>query len=115
MPLSRSHTVLRAAPFLLLPALLSACSGATGAPARTASPTASASASPAVSQTRTAQALAQLERRFSARLGVYVLDTGTSRTVTYGAGERFAGSANAPSGDALIADATMTALGALRQ
>ena len=37
-----------------------------------------------------ARALARVEGRFRARLGVYVLDTGTGRTVTYGADERFA-------------------------
>ncbi len=34
--------------------------------------------------------LAKLEDEFDARLGVYALDTGTSRTVTYRADERFA-------------------------
>ncbi|MBV9796115.1 MAG: class A beta-lactamase [Actinobacteria bacterium] len=90
MSFSPSRAILRAAPFLLLPALLSACSGSSGAPARTASPTASAPAPAAAAQARTAQALAQLERRFSARLGVYVLDTGTGRAVAYRADERFA-------------------------
>jgi len=46
-----------------------------------ASPSAVASSSPA---------FARLEHRYKARLGVYAIDTGTGRTVTYRADERFA-------------------------
>ncbi|MCW2948580.1 MAG: Beta-lactamase [Actinoallomurus sp.] len=41
-------------------------------------------------QAPAARAFSQLERRFGARLGVYVMDTGTGHTVTYRADERFA-------------------------
>jgi beta-lactamase class A len=81
-----------AAPVVLLSALLSGCGGGTSAgPGQTASATtAPATNARDTSQSRAGQALAQIERRFHARLGVYVLDTGTGRTVTYRAGERFA-------------------------
>lgn len=46
----------------------------------------SASASPAAAQ----RALARIERRHHARLGVFMVNTGTGRTVEYRAGERFA-------------------------
>jgi beta-lactamase class A len=45
-------------------------------------------ASPA--QARTAPGFDRLEAQFHAHLGVYVLDTGTGRTVAYQAGQRFA-------------------------
>lgn len=38
----------------------------------------------------TAEAFAELERRFDVRLGVYAVDTGSGRTVAHRAGERFA-------------------------
>jgi beta-lactamase class A len=47
-------------------------------------------AAPSASQTSTNQSSAALEQRFHARLGIYLLDTGTGRTVAYRADERFA-------------------------
>jgi beta-lactamase class A len=80
-----------AAPLALLAALLTGCGGGNGGPGQTASSAAAPAANARdTSQSRAGQALAQIERRFHARLGVYVLDTGTGRTVTYRAGERFA-------------------------
>jgi beta-lactamase class A len=68
------------APFALL--LLTGCGAAN---TDDAGPAPSASV-----RQRADQALAQVERRFHARLGVYVADTGTGRTVIYRADERFA-------------------------
>jgi len=62
--------------------------GCTGGHARTA--TTSAPAGSAVPQGPAAPALALIERRLHARLGVYALDTGTGRTIAYRADERFA-------------------------
>ncbi|WP_320774320.1 class A beta-lactamase [Streptomyces sp. CRN 30] len=81
------RTASLAAPVLLLTSLLAGCADAAGRPA---APTA-----PAVTATTAARAtdhsLAAVERRYDdARLGVYALDTGTGRTVTYRADERFA-------------------------
>ncbi|OZM79878.1 class A beta-lactamase [Pseudonocardia sp. MH-G8] len=72
----RRRTLLGAA--LLLP--LAGC----GSPAPTAAPPA---APPAPAPT---DRLAELERRFDARLGVYALDTGSGREVAHRADERFA-------------------------
>jgi beta-lactamase class A len=69
-----------AASFLLASALLYGC-GSTPAPVSSPAPVPARSASPAFTG---------LEHRYGARLGVYVLDTGTGRTVTYRADERFA-------------------------
>jgi beta-lactamase class A len=44
----------------------------------------------AAAQAQAAGSFRRLEQRFGARLGVYVLDTGTGREVTYRADERFA-------------------------
>jgi beta-lactamase class A len=63
----------------LLAGLLSGCAAA-GAPPASAAP----------SRTAAAQALAPIERRYHARLGVYALDTATGRAVAYRADERFA-------------------------
>lgn len=41
-------------------------------------------------QAEVSRTFAALERSFGAHLGVYVLDTGTGRTVTFNPGERFA-------------------------
>lgn len=92
MNLSRYRNAMLAAPLVILPALASGCSGSGDpAAARPASaPAARASAVSAASPAQAGPAFAQLGRRFHARLGVYVLDTGTGRTVTYHAGERFA-------------------------
>ncbi|KOG45002.1 class A beta-lactamase [Streptomyces decoyicus] len=88
---SKRRTALSAATLVLASGLLSGCTGSSDTgPAGPASSTASASTDSAPSRDRAAKALAQVERRFHARLGVYMLDTGTGRTVTYRAGERFA-------------------------
>ncbi|MFD0166679.1 class A beta-lactamase [Streptomyces decoyicus] len=88
---SKRRTALSAATLVLASGLLSGCTGSSDTgPARPVSSTASASTDSAPSRDRAAKALAQVERRFHARLGVYMLDTGTGRTVTYRAGERFA-------------------------
>jgi beta-lactamase class A len=90
MPTPEHRIALFAAPLALVSALLSACAGSSPRPARTASDTAPAPAVQATSQSQAARALAQIGHRFHAQLGVYVLDTGTGRTVTYQADERFA-------------------------
>jgi beta-lactamase class A len=82
---------------LLLPALLSVplMAGCTG-PTPSSLPPSSRTASPsAASTTGTAPVRAnaefsRLEARFHARLGVYVLDTGTGHAVAYQADRRFA-------------------------
>jgi beta-lactamase class A len=80
-----------AAPVVLVSALLAGCAGTgSGGPGRTASATAPVPTAASTSASHATQALAQIERRFHARLGVYMLDTGTGRTVIYRAGERFA-------------------------
>jgi beta-lactamase class A len=85
------RTAALAVPLVLVSGLLSGCAGSGDAgPTRTPSATVSTPAAPATSQDRASQALAQVERRFHARLGVYVVDTGKGRTVTYRADERFA-------------------------
>ncbi|MCF6524785.1 class A beta-lactamase [Streptomyces sp. JJ36] len=55
----------------------------------TTSPEPPATASPAA-QPSPDRAFAGLERTYDARLGVYALDTGTGREISYRAGERFA-------------------------
>jgi beta-lactamase class A len=71
--------------------LLAGCTGPNPRPSsRAASPGASAATTPGPSAARTDPAFAKLEARFHAKLGVYVLDTGTGRAVTYQAGTRFA-------------------------
>lgn len=85
-----------AASLALVSGLLGGCAGSGDtASARAVSATvpSSASSAPAVSTTaqeRANRAFARLEHRFRARLGLYMLDTGTGRTVTYRANERFA-------------------------
>ncbi|MEK8171537.1 class A beta-lactamase [Streptomyces sp. M19] len=90
-------------PLLLVAALMSGCaeshdvasddrsSPATKtAPPRATPPRAPRHGRPAASPGQAARALAAVERRFHARLGLYALDTGTGRTVTYRPDERFA-------------------------
>ncbi|XVU30546.1 class A beta-lactamase [Actinoplanes sp. CA-054009] len=55
-----------------------------------ASEPASVSGSAVASPAGPSRSFTGLERRFGARLGVYAIDTGTGRTVTYRADERFA-------------------------
>jgi len=95
MSSSTYRTAMLTAPLVLVSGLLSGCAGGHQAGStRTASATATtAAASPTASAAApgtATQALAGIERRFHARLGVYVLDTATGRTVTYRADERFA-------------------------
>ncbi|MBO0803934.1 MAG: class A beta-lactamase [Nocardiopsaceae bacterium] len=98
----RYRRVMLAAPLLILSTLASACSGAGNGGARpaqatsssTSSATASATAGPSVAapgaRARADRALAALERKFHAQLGVYAIDTGTGRAMTYNADKRFA-------------------------
>src|SRR5579875_68063 len=96
MPLRKGRTAMLTASLVLVPGLVAGCAGSGGgrpasgsSTAASATPTATPSAA-AGSQDGVTRALARIERRFGAKLGVYVLDTGTGRTVTYRAGERFA-------------------------
>ncbi|MFF2012070.1 class A beta-lactamase [Streptomyces sp. NPDC058195] len=82
MLFAKPRTARLAAP-LLAAALLTGCAGTPPAPRPEPSST-TTSAVPA------ADSFHRLEQRFDARLGVYVLDTGSGREVTYRAGERFA-------------------------
>ncbi|MGD0555788.1 MAG: class A beta-lactamase [Streptosporangiaceae bacterium] len=74
------------ASLLILSVFASGCAAASGG-TKTAQATVGAAKTPPAEAD---QAFAALEARFHAQLGVYVLDTGTGRTVTYNAGERFA-------------------------
>jgi beta-lactamase class A len=58
--------------------------------AATVAPTAGATAPGGSARHGTGRALRELERRHDARLGVHVLDTGSGRTVSHRADERFA-------------------------
>lgn len=76
--------------------LLAGCAARPSSPKASASP-AGAAASPAgaaagssAAAPSTAADFARLESQFHARLGVYALDTGTGRTVSYQPGRRFA-------------------------
>ncbi|WP_369199303.1 class A beta-lactamase [Streptomyces sp. PU-14G] len=86
----KTRVTLLAVP-VLLSGLISGCgeertAGAEAPPAASAVPSASAGArTPA----RITSALATLEKRHDRRLGLYVVDTGTGRTVEYHADERF--------------------------
>ncbi|MFI9722017.1 class A beta-lactamase [Streptomyces sp. NPDC052396] len=76
-----SRTALSAASSLLTVTLLIGCdTGQSGAPA----PSRTATTAP------TTASFKGLEQRFGARLGLYALDTGSGRQVTYRADERFA-------------------------
>jgi beta-lactamase class A len=59
---------------------------ATAAPAPTATPTPALVSRPAPA----AQKFRKLEKQYAARLGVFAVDTGSQRTISYRAGERFA-------------------------
>jgi len=84
------------APLLILSMLAIGCAGSDGTKPGQATATAAPESSPAAAaQARAAEAEADrtfgaLEARFHARLGVYALDTGTGRAVTFNADERFA-------------------------
>lgn len=75
------RTTSRAALLLLAATALSGCT----TPTVTVTTPTNSAPPPATDRT-----FAQLEQQFGARLGVYILDTGTGRTVTYRADERFA-------------------------
>jgi len=83
MPAPKSPTALLAASLMIVS--LGGCAREAG-PAAASSPSASA----ATAATAASTALARIEQRYHARLGVFVLDTGTGRTVAYRADERFA-------------------------
>jgi beta-lactamase class A len=81
--------------FALTVATLGGCGDGSAAPSARAS--ASASSTSGTSGTSgtstaadTARSLADLERRFHARVGLYLLDTGTGRSVAYRSESRFA-------------------------
>src|SRR5689334_8092846 len=84
---------------LVVSSLVAGCSPASSAPAGSAG-TATISATPASEvsssipssslSSSAAAAFGGLERKYDARLGLWVLDTGTGRSVQYRAGERFA-------------------------
>lgn len=80
---------------LVAVALLAGCAGSSpstssSSPSAQSSPAASAIRTADPSPTQTDPAFAQLEARFHAKLGLYVLDTGTGQAVTYQANTRFA-------------------------
>jgi beta-lactamase class A len=80
----KNRTAAFATPLVLVWGLVSGCAGHGGTePAHTASVRASATPD------GTARALARIEHRYHARLGVFMVDTGTGRTVSYRADERF--------------------------
>ncbi|GAA1952959.1 class A beta-lactamase [Kitasatospora viridis] len=81
-----SRPLLAVAAALLAATALSGCAGRTGPSAPPAGGTAGAPA-PAPSADAAFQ---QLEQHYGARLGVYVLDTGSGRELRYRADERFA-------------------------
>lgn len=87
----RCRAGLIAVPALLSLALLAGCTGSSPqSPPAAASRNASAATTAGPSPVRTDPAFGQLEARFHAKLGVYVLDTGTGRAISYQAGTRFA-------------------------
>ncbi|MEU4689739.1 class A beta-lactamase [Actinoplanes sp. NPDC023714] len=75
----------RAIPLLLAGTLLAGCGATPSNPPPVPSPS-----SPSTQPSVDTRPFAELERRFGARLGVYAVDTGTGRTVTHRADERFA-------------------------
>jgi len=82
IPATRRSAVL-ALPLVLVTALLGGCGAAQN------SPNSAPMSAVAVTAPDTRQ-FPEIERRFGARLGVYAIDTGTGRTVTHRADERFA-------------------------
>ncbi|MFJ8441638.1 class A beta-lactamase [Kitasatospora griseola] len=84
MPSTKPRAALLAAP-LLAAALLAGCAHPPTPVPRPDPPAASTASAASV-----ADSFQQLEQRFGARLGVYVLDTGSGREITHHADERFA-------------------------
>ena len=84
---SKHRIVFLAVPQLLASSLLGGCAAHS---ASTPGATATSSAPAPTPTAQAATAFGRLERQFGARLGVYVLDTGTGRSVAYRADERFA-------------------------
>ncbi len=72
----------------LLAALLLIIAGCSSEPVPRAAPTPTPSTT--VTTPPAAPGFAKLEKQYATRLGVYALDTGTNRTITYRADERFA-------------------------
>jgi beta-lactamase class A len=78
-------------PALLALVLLAGCTGSSvQSSSRGASPSASATTASRPAPARTDQAFTDLQTRFHAKLGVYVLDTGTGRALAFQADTRFA-------------------------
>ncbi|MFJ1791726.1 class A beta-lactamase [Kitasatospora griseola] len=84
MHLTKPRAALLATP-LLAAALLAGCAHPSPPAPRPDPPAASTASTASV-----ADSFQQLEQRFGARLGVYVLDTGSGREITHHADERFA-------------------------
>ena len=77
----------------LAAAALAGCSSAprtTPAAAQSSAPASTATGTAPSTGTDTVSAFAQLQSRYHAQLGVYAVDTGTGRTVTFQADQRFA-------------------------
>jgi beta-lactamase class A len=81
---------LAAVPLLFALTLLSGCGKSSGAVSPTSSASKPTPAAQSTAQSLASRAFRRLEHRFGARLGVYVVDTGTGRTVSQRADERFA-------------------------
>ncbi|MGW3008268.1 class A beta-lactamase [Streptomyces sp. NPDC001219] len=87
MQLTRARRAVLGALTALTLVPLTACGGSSSAAAPSPAAKAARPAAAAASSTGEFQ---QLERAYEARLGIYAVDTGTGREVTYHAGERFA-------------------------
>jgi len=80
-----NHLLRRAFAVALVATALTACT-AEAAPTTTPPPSSTTVSAPA----SRSHEFAELEKAFTARLGVYAIDTGTGREVAYRDGERFA-------------------------
>lgn len=81
---------MRRALLAALSAVLLISSACSSEPDAVATPSPSTTPVAATAPAVDAKAFRDLEKQYAARLGVYALDTGTGRTVSYRAGERFA-------------------------
>jgi beta-lactamase class A len=79
-----------ALPLVLTAALLNGCGAEATTTAPAPAPSSPVSMSAGAVPAPTNPRFSAIERRFGARLGVYAIDTGTGRTVTHRADERFA-------------------------